>query len=973
MYSPLYIKTDYSILSSLIKIDDLIIYLKKYNITSCAIVDNNLFGTMEIINKFNKNNIKPIIGLELNIKNFTILLYAKNEEGYKNLIKIETIKNENDITYDLLNKYKDNLICIVFDIPLYNKLTNIYKDIYLGIENASQEKEKIKITSNIVYIKKTLYLEKYLYKYLPYLDMIKDGKTIKNGINYIYKDNYLYKYDELINQVSNSSLNNTLKISNMCNLSITKKLYMPKYNTSDSTKYLTYLANKGLIKRIGNVSNKYRERLNYELSIITKMHFEDYFLVVYDYIKYAKKNNILVGPGRGSAGSSLVCYCLGITEIDPIKYGLLFERFLNPERITMPDIDTDFPDIDRDKVINYVIEKYGKDKTCGIITFGTLATKQALRDAGRVLEIPMSDIDYITKKINNISLKELIEKDNDIKNLFRSSNKYKLLYNLVNKIINIKRHTSIHPAGIIISRAVLTDVLPIIKSSENIYLSEYTMEYLEEIGLIKMDFLGIKNLTIISNIINDIVKYEKIDINFNNIPLDDNKVFNIFCNGLTTGIFQFESTGMKKFLIELKPKTFNDLCNANALFRPGPAENIPSYIRRKENKEKVDYILNDLEDILKETYGIIVYQEQIMQIAQKIAGFTLGESDILRRAMSKKKLDVLQSEKTRFINGAISRGYSVDSSEKVYNYILKFANYGFNKSHTVSYTILSYKMAYLKYYFPKYFYANLLSSVTLSDIKTSEYIKELKQLGIKLLPPSINKSLKDKYLVTNEGILMPLSSVKNVGLNTASYIEEKRDVPYIDIFDFLKRTYDKINNRNVIESLIYCHAFDSFNNISTLILNLDNILNYIELSSTLEDNTIPKPEIKNVSNDNDLILEKEKELFGFYITGHKTLKYKTNDKNFIDVNKINNYYDKTISIIVNINKKNEISTKKSELMCFINGEDDTGSISITLFPDIYKLYSNLNKNDIIRVVGKVEKRYDEYQIIARSIEILESK
>ncbi len=974
MYSPLYVKTDYSLLSSLIKVDELIVYLKKYNITSCAVVDNNLFGTMEIINKFNKNNIKPIIGLEISFNSNTVLLYARNEIGYKNLIKIETIKNESDITIDILSKYRDNLICIVFDGVLYQELSNIYSDIYIGVSNKNDENDARRVTNNIVFVNKTLYLEKYLYKYLPYLFMIRDGKTISSGTSFIYQDNYLFSMDEVIDRVSSVSIENSVKISNMCNLTISHELYMPKYDVSNSKEFLVKLANKGLSKRIGVLSSVYQDRLNYELSVIINMHFEDYFLVVYDYIKYAKKSGILVGPGRGSCAGSLVSYSLGITDVDPIKYGLLFERFLNPERVTMPDIDTDFPDSDRDKVINYVKEKYGKENVAGIITFGTLATKQAIRDVGRVLEIPINDIDYIAKKITlNMSLKELRYKDKEIDNLFNSNDKYKLLYNIVSVITNNKRHTSIHAAGIVISRTNLTNVLPIIKSSDDLYLTEYTMEYLEQVGLIKMDFLGIKNLSTIKNIIMDIENYEKISINFNSIPLDDENVIRIFSNADTTGIFQFESDGMKRFLLDLKPYSFFDICAAIALFRPGPAENIPSYIRRKQGKEKIDYIVPSLKDILEETYGIIIYQEQIMQIASKMASFTLGEADILRRAMSKKKFDILKEEEKRFITGAISNNYTKEEAEKVYNLILKFANYGFNKSHSVSYSIVAYKMAYLKCYYPKYFYANLLGGVIGSETKTLEYIKEIKKMGIKVLPPSINLSLVDKYLVTDEGIVMPLSVIRNVGIVISSFILEERGNGFLDIFDFLKRTYKKTNNKKVVESLIYSHAFDSFANISTLINNLDSIINYVYLSNDLEDGIIPKPVLINYDNDLDEILEKEKELFGFYLTSHKTEKYKLNDTNIIDVDKIKDYYDKIISVIINIDRKKEVTTKKGDIMCFIVGSDNTGSVSITLFPDIYKSYSNLKVGDIIKVNGRVEKRYDEYQLAVKSIIIKEKR
>ena len=977
MYCPLYVKTDYSLLSSLIKIDNLILLLKKYNIPSCAIVDDNLFGTMEIIKKFKKNNIKPVIGLEIKLNNESILLYAKTTIGYHNLIHIETIKNNEELTLDILKKYNKDIIAISLSIDMYQKIKEIYEDLYIGINNKKDEQNALKYTNNTVFVNKTLYLEQYEYKYLPYIFMIRDGKTISDGIEFKYQNNHLFDNNEVINLASSTSINNTIKIAESCNIVFTKEIYMPKYDVPNSKLFLTELSNKGLRKRLNNnVSEVYQKRLNYELDIILKMHFEDYFLVVYDYIKYAKKSGILVGPGRGSAAGSLVSYSLGITEVDPIKYDLLFERFLNPERVTMPDIDTDFPDTDREKVINYVKEKYGEHRVAGIITFGTLGAKQAVRDVGRVLNIPIKDIDYIAKKLqNDESIKDLKHRSKEISNLINNDDKLTILYNIVSLIEKNKRHTSIHAAGIVISYKDLDEIVPIIKNPDGIYLTEYTMEHLEDIGLIKMDFLGIKNLSIIQNIIKEIKHDLNIDIDFNNIPLDDNKVISLFAKGDTSGIFQFESTGMKHFLRELKPRNFQDICAAIALFRPGPAMNIPTYIKRRNNLEPIDCIDKSLENILKPTYGIIVYQEQIMQIASVMAGYTLGEADILRRAMSKKKYEILKDEEEKFINGSIKRGYTYEKAKTVYDLILKFANYGFNKSHSVSYSIVAYKMAYLKYYYPKYFYSNLLMGVIGSDIKTKEYINEIKKLNIKVLPPNVNDSLENKYYVKEEGLVFPLSSIRNVGGVISNFIvEERKNGKYKDIYDFIKRTYKKTNNKKVLESLIYSHALSDFNlNINTLINNIDAILGYVELTIDMEDNIIPKPEIKYYEElDNDIILEKEKELFGFYLTSHKTEKYKLLEHNILDINNIKDNFNKLVTCIVNIDYIKEITTKKNEQMAFITGTDNTGTISITVFPKLYKECS-LNKFDIIKVYGNVEKRFDEYQLVAKKIDILKQK
>lgn len=963
MYTPLYVKTDYSLLSSLIKIDELVENLKKKNISSCAIVDDNLYGTMEVIHKFNKAGIKPIIGLDLK----EILLYAKTSEGYYNLVKIETLKNKDELSQESLIKYSNDLILICFNKETYNMYKDSLTDIFIGIKN-KQEEQLYK--EETVYINKTLYLEKNLYKYLPYIFMIRDGKTISDKIEFIYQDNYILTSDEVMQKVSSKSINNTLKIESMCNISFKKELFMPKYDTEDSKEFLKNLSNKGLYKRLnGNITETYQKRLNYELDIILKMHFEDYFLVVYDYIKYAKQNGILVGPGRGSAAGSLVSYCLGITDVDPIKYNLLFERFLNPERVTMPDIDTDFPDTRRGEVIEYVKEKYGEDNVAGIITFGTLGGRASVRDVGRILNIPTKYIDIICKKIPfKGTLKELKHSDKEVNTMIENDDKLKLLYNIVNLIEGNKRHTSIHAAGIVISYKPLYEIIPI-KPNDDINLTEYTMEYLEELGLIKMDFLGIKNLSIIDGVIKDIERKTNKKLDFNKIPFDDPKVMKLFEEGQTSGIFQFESEGMKRFLKDLKPKNFIDLCNAIALFRPGPASNIPSFIKRKEEKEKIEYLDESLKDILKETYGIIIYQEQIMLIAQKFAGYTLSEADILRRAMSKKKYDVLKNEEARFIEKSLKKGKSKEIARELFDLILAFAGYGFNKSHSVSYSIVAYKMAYLKYYFPKEFYANLLSSVIGSEEKTKEYLNEIKKLGIKILPPDINLSNDTRFTFKENAIVFPLNAIRNVGGVISSYIIKQRETPYKDIYDFLKRTHQKTNNKKILESLIYAHVFDSFYNINTLISNLDNILNYVELSSGLDDDILVKPEIElkpELSTED--ILNKEKEIFGFYLTSHKTEKFKLNNPNITDIYDIKNKLNQRINVIVSIDKTREIITKKNEVMCFITGSDNTGTTTLIVFPELYKTKNNFKKNEIVKVSGKVERRFNEYQIICNDIE-----
>ena len=503
----------------------------------------------------------------------------------------------------------------------------------MGYPNKLEEKEALTISKKVVYVRKNLYINENDKEYLKYLYMIRDSKTISDDTNYEI-DNYNLNIKDIYEYTSNENLFNTNRIADMCNLEFPEsEILLPIYpvtNGLSSFEYLKELSSFGLSKRLGGkVRESYVKRLEYELDIINKMGFSNYFLVVYDFIKYAKKNKILVGPGRGSGAGSLVCYSLGITDIDPLEYDLLFERFLNPERVTMPDIDTDFPDKYRDQVIDYVVSKYGKKRVSGIVTFGTLAAKQALRDVARVLNIPNYQIDMVSRRIPGFTKLKLIDfykEDKEFKNLIDGDSKLTLMFKVASFIEGYPRHTSSHAAGIIMSKVDLDSVVPL-TVSDGMYLTGYTMEYLEELGLLKMDFLGLKTLTTIMNIISSIKEYENVEIDFNNIPLDDKNVLELFSKALTVGIFQFESEGMKNFLRKLKPNSFEDIFAAIALFRPGPAGNIDSYIRRKHGEEEITYIDDSLKDILKNTYGIIIYQEQIMQIAVKLAGYSLGEAD----------------------------------------------------------------------------------------------------------------------------------------------------------------------------------------------------------------------------------------------------------------------------------------------------------------------------------------------------------
>jgi len=975
MYTPLYIKTDNSLQESLIKINDLIKYAKDNNIKSLTITDNNMYGVMDFYKMCINNDIKPIVGLQVIYEAKKIVLYAINYDGYKNLLKLCTLMSEKKIEINDLEKYSSELVCITpFDsLNIYNDIKGFYKYIYISYEN-NEELDSINY-KNTIYMKETLYLEKKDSEYIKYID------AVRNGITYdLVTDNHSNNYiltEEEFNSKYKESVENNQFITELCNVEIpfNQKL-MPKYineENMDSYSYLKKMCIEGLKKRFGtSVREIYKERLKYELDIINKMGFCDYFLIVSDYVKYAKDNNIIVGTGRGSAVGSLVSYCLMITDVDPIKYNLLFERFLNPERVSMPDIDIDFEHEKREEIINYCINKYGSKKVVPIITFGTLGAKQALRDVAKAMDIELGLIDSLCKLID--SRKNLKENYNDnikIKDLLERKEELKNCYKIAIKFEGLKRHTSIHAAGVVMSSIDLDEVIPLDKSHD-FYVSGYDMTYLEEIGLLKMDFLAIKYLTTIHNIIDSINNDYNLNIKFDEIPLNDKKAIEIFTKADTIGIFQFESDGMINFLRKLKVNSMDDIFAAIALFRPGPMQNIPAYINRKNGKEKIDYIDSSLEEILKPTYGIMIYQEQIMQIARTMADYTLGEADILRKAMSKKKKDILLKEKEIFKERAIKKGYDEKLVDRVYELMLKFAEYGFNKSHSIGYSIVAYKMAYLKAYYPKNFITYLLSMEINDSSKTKQYIYEAKKNNINILSPNINLSAK-KYVIEESGIRYPLTNIKNVGIASVELIiKERENGIYTDIYDFIRRCYGKSVTSKTLESLIYAGVFDTFGyNKKTLINNLDLIINYGELIKDLDRAFALEPEIINSEEySNKELMQQELDIFGFYLTNNPITDFKLKYNNIVNLNEIEDYFDKVINIIVNVDKVKEVNTSKGDKMCFINGSDELSNVDIVLFPKIYQKYNNIKSGDFLLIKGKVEKRFDKYQIVASDIKTL---
>lgn len=970
-YVPLYIKTDNSLLSSLIKIKDLITYAEKNHFSALTITDSSMYGVMEFYFECVAHHIKPIVGLELEVDHLPFVLYCKNYHGYQNLLKLETIRSERELSLLDLSSYQSDLICI---IPFRSQILlkdfkKIFSDLYLGYHTI-EERAGWKEEESLIYLNPILYFEKDDSEYLKYLIGIRDGITIDN-VNLLNIDYSFPIYEELQKNYSQDLKNNQIILSS-CNLTIEmQKNLLPVYdcpNGLEPISYLKQLCKAGLKRIFGEtVSKKYIERLKYELSVIDQMGFCNYFLVVWDYVKFAKEHDILVGPGRGSAAGSLVAYLLNITTIDPIKYQLMFERFLNAMRITMPDIDIDFEYTKRDQVVKYCISKYGIKKVAPIITFGTLGSKQVIRDVGRVMNIELSLIDALCKHIDSrMSLKENYKKNYKLEKLLEINRELKNLYQVSLKLEGLKRHTSIHAAGIVMSQIELDQIIPLHKTADG-YLTGYSMEYLESLGLLKMDFLALRNLTLIADTLKDIDD----GLTFDNIPTDDPKALSLFTTVNTMGIFQFESDGMKNFLRKFKPTNFEDLFAALALFRPGPMDNIDSYIKRKHHVEKIDYLHPDLKPILDSTYGIIVYQEQIMSIAHILAGYTLGEADILRRAMSKKKEEVLLQEKNKFVTRSVERGYSLEVANKVYDLILKFASYGFNRAHSVAYAMISYRMAYLKAHYPLQFMKHLLN-MHIGSPKTKEYVYECKLNHIELLKPNINQSGLE-YIVEQEGIRFPLTGIKNLGVNAVTTIvKERENGPFLDIYDFIKRCYGRSINIKTFQSLNSAGCFELFGfHKKTLAENADLIINYGELVKDLPEEYALKPEIEEVEEySNQDLMEQELEVFGFYLSNHPVTEYRLK-RNTTLLSEIELYFDKTTTVIAYVDKIKDIITKNNDKMCFITGSDEITNLDIVLFPRTYEQYPEIKVGNIIQFTGKVEKRFDKYQLIVRSLEVLE--
>ena len=957
MNIPLIVKTDYSLLNSLIKIDDLIKHCQSKNVNIISICDTNLFGSSEFYIKCTTNNIKPLIGLEIKLLNTKIYLFAKNYFGYQKLILLNEIKEKREVNFnDLINS---SLLCIIkySDNRLYNELDRIFSDdLYVGYNNTNDAKNSLILSKNSLFINEVLSLSKGDIPYLKYLYKINDVDININCYKNAYYDYNISNSNEILNDFI-SKINLIIPLDNK---------YLPIYdkNLSVPFKHLTNLCVKGLIKRLdNNVSTLYKSRLLYELDVVKKMGFVDYFLIVYDYVLFAKKNNIMVGPGRGSAAGSLIAYSLGITNVDPLKYNLIFERFLNEDRVSMPDIDIDFEDDKRDIVKEYVKEKYGKEYVGNIITFATLSTKQVLLDLIDVLKINTVNTKTFLKLIdskktlsNNLNTKE-------ITTILSIDDKLKNVYKIAMHLEGLKKFTSIHAAGLVISPYKLNTVIPVIDNRGSLTIG-CTMNYLERMGLLKMDFLGLNNLSIIHNCL-DIIPD---DIDINNIPLDDPHTFNIFSTGDTLGIFQFESDGIKNFISSLKPTKLSDLYVALAMYRPGPMNNIDKFIKRKNGLEPITYIHDDLKPILSDTYGIIVYQEQIMSILNVIGGYSFKEADSVRKSISKKNEEYLKNEKSRFIERSVARGYDEDIASNIFNLILKFASFGFNKSHSVAYSLICYLLAYLKAHYFQYFIINFLNRSIGSAKATKEYIAYAMKRKLELVKCNISIST-DFYYINDNKIIVPLSIIKGMNSKNISIIINARyEKKFTSIFDFVCRCKNAINE-NTFKNMILAGCFDEFYNRKTLIHNIDTIMNYsfLKINDSVD---VPIPLIEE-ENEYDLseLLECEAYSCGLFLSNHPTIPYYNNS--YTKLCDITNYFDKYITAVVLIDKVKEITTSNNKKMYFIDASDDTGNMDFILFDNRNNLLYKIIKGKILIIKGKVTRRNSKYDIIISDVKNIE--
>lgn len=1056
-FTHLHVHTEFSLLDGSCKIKEIVARAKELGMDSLAITDHGvMYGVIDFYKAAKEVGIKPIIGCEVYVapgsrfnkeagqsedKYHHLVLLAENNEGYANLMKIvskgfiDGFYYKPRVDYEVLEQYHEGIIalsaCLAGEVQKYlargfyeegKKAALKYQDIFgkgnyfLELQDHGIPEQKM-VNNSLLRMSRELDIELVATNDVHYINAedavahdillcIQTGKKVSDEDRMRYEGGQFYlKSEDEMRQLfpyALQALENTHKIAERCNVEIefgvTK---LPRYDVPEgytSWEYLNYLCTKGLNEKYPDDDGTLRERLDYELGIINKMGYVDYFLIVWDFINYAKSNDIMVGPGRGSAAGSIVSYCLGITDIDPIKYDLLFERFLNPERVSMPDIDVDFCYERRQEVIDYVVRKYGKDRVVQIVTFGTLAARNVIRDVGRVLDLPYAVVDEVAKMIPKdigITIQKALDQSEDFRKLYNSNEEVKNLINMAKRLEGLPRHTSMHAAGVVISQKSVDEYVPLSRASDGSVTTQYIMTTLEELGLLKMDFLGLRTLTVIQNAVKYAEKSTGGKIDINKIDYNDKNVLDYIGTGKTDGIFQLESSGMKNFMKELKPQSLEDIIAGISLYRPGPMDFIPKYLDGKNNPDNITYDCPQLEKILKPTYGCIVYQEQVMQIVRELAGYTLGRSDLVRRAMSKKKQSVMEKEKKNFVygnpeenvKGCIANGIDEQIAIKIYNDMMDFAKYAFNKSHAAAYAVVSYQTAFLKYYYPVEYMAALMTSVIENSTKVSEYIVTSRSMGIKLLPPDINEG-ESGFSVKNNSIVYGLSAIKSIGKSVIDTIVEERELngKYTSLKNFIERLSGKEVNKRTVENFIKAGAFDSLDGNRRQLMTvysriIDSVneekkksitgqMSLFDLVSDEDkaDYEIRMPDLEEYSKEEKLAFEKE--VLGVYVSGHPLEQYedkwrknvKSFTKDFITDEEGNTIAKDNTTTIVGgmIDTITLKTTRTGKTMAFITLEDLYGVMEILIFPNVLERYRYmLKENEKIFVKGKVSIGDDE--------------
>ncbi len=1052
----LHLHTQYSLLDGACRFGQLFDAAKQNGQTAVAITDHgNMFGAIEFYKEAKKHGIKPIIGCEVYVavrsrldkvhsidsERHHLVLLCKNETGYKNLIKMVSeswtsgfyVKPRVD--KELLERYHEGIIalsgCLAGEIPRklaardYEgaKQTALWYNSVFGQGNYYLEmqnhgiKEQLEIIHMLARLSEETgiplvatndvhYVKKEDAKTQKVLICIQTNHTIdeETGLEFGTDDFYLKSEAEMQSLFPDypQAVANTKLIADKCNIEFEfHKTKLPHFDVPDGRDHFEYFKEKcyeGLYRNYGNnPDKKYTERLDYELSVIKNMGYVDYFLIVADFINYAKQNDIPVGPGRGSGAGSIAAYCMGITGIDPMKYNLIFERFLNPERVSMPDIDVDFCYVRREEVIDYVIRKYGADHVAQIVTFGTMAARAAIRDVGRVLGLPYSTVDAVSKQIPrelDITIDKALRKNAELRKMYESDPRIKELVDLAKAVEGMPRHASKHAAGVVITDKPVSEYVPLAKNDDSV-VTQYTMTTIEELGLLKMDFLGLRTLTVIDDCVKAVREREP-SFSIKNIPLDDEKTYDLFRSGETYGVFQCESAGLRRVLARLKPNNLEDIIAVISLYRPGPMDSIDTYIKNRHNPENVKYKTEMLRPILEVTNGCMVYQEQVMEIFRSLAGYSLGRADIVRRAMSKKKHDVMEKERTTFVEGCGKNGISKETANSIFDDMTSFASYAFNKSHSAAYALVAYQTAYLKCHYPAEFMAALMTSVIDWTDKVTMYISECNRMGIEVLRPDVNFS-RAQFTTDFGKIRFGLLAVKNLGRSfiDAIYKERCLNGKYTSFYDFVKRVYSKDFNKRAVESLIKCGALDSFSlNRREMMLNLNSVVASVEITKrrnidgqiglfdlgNIEDSS--EPELDRADEFGRLeMLNYEKETTGLYISGHPMAEYVGLSKQIKAApvsdlleaagDAASPYKDgavvKVFGIISSVKKK---ITKNDSTMAFVTVEDVTGSVEIIVFPKVYERYANmLSVGSVTVIKGRLSLRDDEdSKIVADSFE-----